>query len=105
MATSVESFCTKSRALLQDTVHTNALDEVDVAIQLQALLTRFPMFPVQASATNVGMAPVAVGATVKIPQKALASTIRFAARRTRRQLSELQVSAETEARLLKETGL
>jgi hypothetical protein len=79
-------------------IHTEV---VDVAIQLQALLTRLAAFPVHAAAANVGRGTVALGEAVNVPQKALASTMRSAARRARRQLSELQVCAETEARLPK----
>ena len=75
-------------------------DEVDVAMQVQALLTRLATSPVQAWTANVGIAAVAVtGAVVKVPQNALASSKRAEARSPRRQLSALQACAEAEARL------
>lgn len=68
--------------------------DVDVAIQLHADETRLATLPVHACTANDGIALVAVtDAVVKVPQKAFASSIRFAARSPRRQLSALQLAA------------
>jgi hypothetical protein len=79
------------------------VEEVTVAIQLHALLTRLATLPVHAATANEGIAPVAVtGAVVKVPQNASAASRRSDARRARRQLSELQLAATSTA--IKSTG-
>lgn len=69
-------------------------EDVAVAMQLHALLTRLATLPVHAAIANDGIALVAVtGAVVKVPQNATAASRRSDARRARRQLSELQLAA------------
>lgn len=77
-----------------DETDVDGTDEVAVAMQLHALLTRLATSPVQAAAANEGIATEAV---VKVPQNAFASSIRLAARRPRRQLSALQLAATAAA--------
>jgi hypothetical protein len=73
-------------------------EDVAVAIQLHALLTRLATLPVQAATANNGIALAAVtGPDVKVPQKDTAASRRPDARRARRQLSELQLAATSNA--------
>jgi len=72
------------------------IEEVAVAMQLHALLTRLATLPVQAATAKDGMALVAVTGeeVVKVPQNESAASSLSEARSARRQLSALQL-AET----------
>ena len=73
-------------------------EDVALAIQLHALLTRLATLLVQAATANNGIALAAVtGPDVKVPQKDTAASRRSDARRARRQLSELQLAATSNA--------